>query len=68
MLTFLCQDLDRGSVLVHAAAVEPFFGLTDVSVDHHQMCSHDIKGRRGVGLSAHTRVEISLQLLESPDD
>lgn len=39
MLIFWCQDLDGGAVLVHAAALGPFFGLADNSVDHHQMCS-----------------------------
>lgn len=38
MLIFWCQDLDRGAVLVHAAALGPFFGLIDIFVDHHQMC------------------------------
>lgn len=37
MLILWCQDLDGGAVLVHAAALGPFFGLTDISVDHHQM-------------------------------
>lgn len=50
MLIFCCQELDRAAVLVHAAALGPFFGLTDVSVDNHQMCRVMIqKGGRGGG-------------------
>lgn len=67
MLIFCCQELDRGAVLVHAAALGPIFGLTDASVDNHQMCSVMIQEEEEEG-EVGWNMEISLQLPQSPDD
>lgn len=67
MLIFWCQDLDRVAILVHAAALESFFGLAVVSVDHHQMCRVMIQKKEEEG-EVGWSIEISLQLPKYTDD